>query len=483
MKKYFSYYISLVLLFVSLAVAPVQAADVDLNVRVDPRIELLSAVQLLSGYDKLTNYDTTYKEEMKDYFSEYQDHPAVKMFSQMKQEGFNYHVPPGVMIHLSEPPELIIEEPIGDKLKNRAGGDEKLQKFIEELRNFAQESNFTTFFNNHKSLYQSHVGDVQQKIKNSDIATLELYYGKHQASYNIILAPLFHSGGYGARIQQWESKYDIYSIQGPSRPEEESVTFGTEESFRRLVWHEFGHSFVNPVVGKNRKLINQYRVLFRPIADQMSERAYGNWETCVQEHLVRAVVARLKAIRQGAEVGEWKVAQEEEKGFKYIRPLYNKLKKYESNRTKYQNFADFYPELLEVFKKEAEGMAYSFDGTIESVLIDRNSMIAIVPTAEKSNQVESEIKQYVKWLQEKTSVFPAEMPVITDQQALNRDLADKMIITLGTVEGNQWLAKYKDKFPGQLKEDKIIVDGKTYNGTNLQFVTAWTNPQNKKKEF
>jgi len=41
---------------------------------------------------------------------------------------------------------------------------------------------------------------------------------------------------------------------------------------------------------------------------------------------------------------------EEGRGFRYIRPLYEKLTEYEADRRRYPEFGSFYEELLEVLK-------------------------------------------------------------------------------------------------------------------------------------
>ena len=483
-----------------------------LNITVDPRIELLAVVQFLSGYGERTGlisrYDFPYKADVSEYFSSYKNHPAVKLFAEMSLSGFSFDAPPDAMLHLSNPPELTLLVSFTRYLKRRAGGEEKLEKFIQELRDFAQKTNFTSFFEAHKGTYSKLVSDTYGRMQGVDfIATLENYYGMKQLSYNIILAPLFHPGGFGPRVDpegssgpvlnfikslqylifnKWSGKsYEIYNICGPTSVENGIPSFGTQESFRQLAWHEFGHSFVNPLSEsfKNRIKISEYSSLFKPIREKMEKEGYSNWETCVNEHIVRAVTARLTFIHFGKLAGEDELRDQKSWGFIYIESLCKKLEEYEIRRDKYPALADFFPELLDVFKeiskKGEDKELYSFDfaGPINAVSSNKESIALILPTQESDKAMQDEIHKYVMKIYER--LFTGCL-VLTDAEALSRDLSKNSLIIYGTFRGNLWLAQHLNEFPLRIEPDKIVTDS-VYYGTELRFITAWPNPQNRQK--
>jgi hypothetical protein len=483
-----------------------------LNITVDPRIELLAVVQFLSGYGErtglITCYDFPYKVDVSEYFSAYKDHPAVKLFAEMSLSGFNFDAPPDAMLHLSNPPELTLEVPFTRNLKRRAGGQERLEKFIQELRDFAQKTNFRSFFEAHKGTYSKLVSDTYGKMQGVDfIATLENYYGMKQLSYNIILAPLFHSGGFGPRIDpegssspvrnfinslqylifnKWSGKsYEIYNICGPTGVENGIPSFGTQVGFRQLAWHEFGHSFVNPLSEsfKNRIKISEYSSFFAPIREKMEKEGYSNWETCVNEHIVRAVTARLTFIHFGKQAGEDELRDQKSNGFAYIELLCKKLEEYEIRRDKYPTLADFFPEMISVFgeisKKGKDKELYSFDfaGPINAVSSDKKSIVLILPTQESDKAVQDEIHKYVMKIYER--LFKGCL-VLTDAEALTKDLSKNSLIIYGTFRGNLWLAQHLNEFPLRIEPDKIVMDS-VYYGTDLRFITDWPNPQNPQK--
>ncbi len=457
------------------------------KVTVDSRIELLATVQFLSGYDKryglINRFDFPYKQDVRKYFSEYKSHPAVKFFDQMSAEGFSYDAPPAAMLYLSEPPELTAKLPFTAYLNGRAGGAKRLNKFVELLRDFAEETEFKVFFRAHNATFQRMEANARKKMDGINYAqTLEDYYGMRQNSYNIILAPLF-VGGFGPRVERSDGKYDIYSILGPMTMKDGQPEFGSESSFRHIAWHEFSHSFVNPTTAKFGKEIDRYKVLYKPISGRMSRQAYGDWQTCVNEHIVRAITTRLTCREIGSEAGALALNSEKDRGFAYVQALCGSLASYEERRDTYPTFVDFYPELVKVFRglseKDLDQDFYivPFKGTINAVVADRASVILVVPTNEKDKQIQEKIHSFVENIKKR---FYKDRPILTDKEALKKDLSKNSVVAYGTTNGNLFIAKHVTKMPVQIKSDKIVAD-KVYKGTNLRFISAWPNPSNPEK--
>lgn len=326
-----------------------------INMMIDPRIELLAVVQAVGTYDEqydlITNEDFDYKKEIMKNFSKFSNHEAVKVFNNMSRASFSYDAPPTAMLYMSNPLSLKVNQDFTDYLKSRAG-EEMLNKFALGIRNFAIDTKFHEFFNKQKKFYNSVIEENAKVMGTTNyIDQLEQYYGMKQNSYNIILSPMFHSGGFGPRVESKNGEYDLYSIQGPSSVKDNIPIFGNEDGFRYIALHEFSHSFINPLTEENIDEVNKYSQLYEPISEKMSKQAYNIWEACVNEHIVRAVVARLTFIHSGSENYETIVSYEKDRGFLYIDELTKKLEEYEKNRDKYKSFKDFYPELVKVFKE------------------------------------------------------------------------------------------------------------------------------------
>ena len=136
--------------------APAGAAETETAVRVvvDPRIELMTAVQLLTDYPVLTRHDSPYRLDVKAYFSRFQDHPVVGMFHGMSQQGFSFDAVPFAVLAFTDPPELKPRVAVPEHTVERAGGRERLDQFMAELRSFAKRSDFPSFFAAHRGTYE-----------------------------------------------------------------------------------------------------------------------------------------------------------------------------------------------------------------------------------------------------------------------------------------------------------------------------------------
>ncbi len=321
------------------------------KITVDPRIELLATVQLLSGYERtglITRYEVAYREEIREHFADYREHPAVELFAKLSQQGFAYDNPVRAILHYEGVPELEPVQALPAEWQAR-GGHAMIEGFVDELRVFAEETEFMAFFDEHGDYYGQLEGQVAETIGDvSSMAELEEYYGYGQRSYSFILAPIFHHGGFGPRVVHASGAADVYSVQGPVAAEKGIPSFGDQEAFRYLRDHEFSHSFVNPLTAEHRETVASFEALFEPLREKMSEQAYGNWETCVNEHVVRAITVRM-AYQQGEEEGSKAMEYEKARGFKYVDELCEKLAIYEADRETFARFTDFYPELFAVF--------------------------------------------------------------------------------------------------------------------------------------
>jgi hypothetical protein len=328
-----------------------------LKIAVDPRIELLSVVQAFSGYFLINKDDTPYRRNLDKYFAPYKSHPAVKLFAEMWRKGFNFQVPQSAMLYLSKPPELKQQRPFSDEITKRAGGEQRLNQFLSALRDFARETKFMAFFGANKESYRRMVDGVRMKARDVDyIGVLESYYKIRQHSYTIMLMPLSHELGFGVNLKRTNSALDLYQMIGRSAVKDGFPVFGEggEITLQNLVWHEFSHSFINPLTEKHREELMRYASLYAPISKQMTELAYSDWEHTVNEHIIRALTSRFASREISREVGEKELQEDKRKGFIYIEALAERLKEYETQPGKYQTFADFYPRLIAVFKEIQE---------------------------------------------------------------------------------------------------------------------------------
>lgn len=453
------------------------SAQSRLTVKVNPRIELMAVTQIVADYGwtgLLNNYDSSYRRDADAWFAPFKQHPAVRRFAELAKAGYTFDGPASTIVCLSAPPELALQAAPESCGAGRAGGVESLQAWLVELRDFAAKSGFMTFFRAHGGLYSLMEQATRKNILKDYAADLEAYYGTRQASYTIVLAPLL-VGNFGTRVPHADGAYDIYGILGASGRADGLPTFGTVESLRGLVWHEFGHSFSNPQVDRLRDAIAKSQKLYLPIEAKMRPQAYPEWHTAVIEHVDRAVTTRLAYRELGADAGDKALADERRRGFAYVPALVERLKEYEEHRDRYPTFADFAPRLMAVFDElaatrlPADFYQGSLGMSINDAVGSNKRRAIIVPTAEADAAAQAAIHEYARGIQQR---FASDGEFLTDEQALARDLSEFSIMAYGTLTGNKWLARYKDRIPA------LPVLETSKEAHPLRLIAAFPNPQN-----
>lgn len=317
------------------------------NVSIEPKIELLAAMQYIAEDPTILKKDISeenlkYSDEISKYFSKYKNEQVVTLYKEMMKSGFNYSTPPEAMLYVDDNLKLINKLTLPEDVISSAGGKEKLLKFYNLLADFRKKSKFDDFYIKHIDFYKKLVSNVKTRVDESQcIQTLENYYGYKQNSYNFIIEPL-SIGGYAARTPSNNGKCDLYDFM---------VVPNNYVNFFQLVIHEFGHSYVNPLTEQNINEINKYNDLFTPIKEAMAKQQYSSWKFCVNEHIVRAVAYRALYKTYGIEASEKYIDMDTKCEFIYLKAITEKLKEYEDNRDKYPTFNDFYPKLLQLFKE------------------------------------------------------------------------------------------------------------------------------------
>ena len=334
-----------------------------LHIGTDPRIELLTTVQLLSGYPFLTPYHPDYARVVFDRFASHLSHPAVRLFAGMSAGSGWSDAYPTAMLYLSDPPELEEVFPIPPPVYAAFSGPENFRSFVAALRSFSHQTRFMQFYNDQHRRFSNLAQDVRGLIGDHDpIAAVESYYGIRQVSYHLILSPLLHHGGFGPHIGRPGGPYDVYVLLGPTDDRYGRPYYGPRPHLLELVWHEFGHAFANDLAGDYSMELLAHADLFKPIVQPMRRMGYTRWIDCANEHVIRAVTARLTKQYLGLELQRSALREDSQRGFRYVHALSERLVEYEQNRSLYPNFSHFYPQVVDVFSRLDRPLSGPGDG-------------------------------------------------------------------------------------------------------------------------
>lgn len=348
----------------STAAAPgVPAAPQQYAAEISPVLELLAGVQTQTEWVKdrgPQGAGTAYYQALKAFFDPYRDDPAVRISAELLKAGFAYDAPVGFVCHLGPLPDL---EPVGEYsgyIAGRAGGREKLEEFRLALKDLAAKSNFADFIKQWQPFYDRLIAGVSfdgGKV----VGWLNEFSGTTPGEYHMLLAPsMFPGGGYGATVTAAGGRTIVYQIvRDSSQAGAGEPVFPTGRSLTTLALHEWGHSFVNPAVSQYTHDVAAMRRFYLPVAGIMRRQAYTTVETYADEQFLRAVTTLASAELYGDEANvDAIISNEESRGFRLTRPIYETLKEYRANRAAYPTFASFVPVVFQRISAEPSGISW-----------------------------------------------------------------------------------------------------------------------------
>lgn len=154
-----------------------------------------------------------------------------------------------------------------------------------------------------------------------------------------------HHGGFGPHIGRFGGPYDVYTLLGPTGALRGLPTYGPRPHLLELIWHEFSHAFINSLTNDHAELLLGHAELYLPIAKPMQKLGYTRWLDCANEHIIRAITARLTSREFGPHEGRMALRRESARGFRYVHALADRLLEYEKNRKLYPRLVDVFIEL------------------------------------------------------------------------------------------------------------------------------------------
>ena len=334
------------------------STDVELpiSVRVNPAIELVSTIHYLAGtgqYDEMLLGE--YLGRVDGYFSAFRDHSAVKTVQEMNRlNGINGSAPMALAVYLGEPPGL---EPVvdlsgrPDELESR-WTVELIDEFLVEARKFAAETQFMDFYNSQQDFHAMAIGNLEKTLKDENLLLwYDTFFGYRPEHYVMYIGLINGSCNYGFSVTHRDGEQEFISLLGARWPDKQGAPTYRADWFKRVIVHEYCHSYINPLVNNNpgewKALGEELLVSHR---EKMIEHGYNAWNVLLFEYIVRACTVRYFGAIEGARRARNQIAYEEREGFPAIGGLVELFDGYENNRTHYPDIASFVPEIKQYFE-------------------------------------------------------------------------------------------------------------------------------------
>jgi hypothetical protein len=451
------------------------------EISIDPRIEFFQIINMVGGNPAINATEMNYKLNIISYFEKFRNHPALDFFRNNYRNYFsNIDAPYSLLLSLNN--DFTFRQGLTDSLWQKHPAIDTLLKV---MRTFIAETDFVAFFNSQERFYELMLQNTIFTLNDFNEKRLILdYFGiensdKHK--FFLILNSLgFGNFGKGVSLESSEEHYAIVSpVSGNG-----SIPSFEKYQIYAMIWHEFSHSFSNPLVDENWNYFSRLSYLYEPIAQSMAAQYYWNWRSAVYEHMVRAITCRLGAIKYSEEFAELNLNRIElGQKFIYTLPIISALKEYEKMRDYFPSLGSFMHNIknaLEAVNKEhidnwlsiAESVRKPDITDIPSIgsLYNRDNRLLILSTYEEDTAAARRLKEFVLTTHPK-------FKVVDDTTALQMDLSSYNLFVIGTPWGNRFMEKYIGLLPVKITRNRLIAQN-IYEGTGYAFMSGWINPFN-----
>ncbi len=329
-----------------------------INVQINPNLEYMNSLLLTSRYNEITKQHIGYglmTEEVNEYTRQiryfFQTYLTDSIYSYLESlilNGFTFSRPVELMLSLGDRTDFVSQYTLSDFCIRYCGGLSAIHSLLYMLRDFERKTGYFAFWEQVKKYYDPVVAQAK-KLANQYpyVSLLEKEYGKEQNSYHYVLSSLM-VGNYGISFtEKGTEKKSMFSV------------FSTDEFSMSpaVLLHEFSHPFINPLTEKFKEAVKEYEGAYELLKQYKLpgyQSGYGDWNECVNEHFVRAMVIHLLKKCGLMDMADQMLRNDLHLGYQYLPFILEQYQYYDENRHIYPDFESFYPRLLQVFSLDIE---------------------------------------------------------------------------------------------------------------------------------
>jgi hypothetical protein len=323
-------------------------------------VELFSTIHRLAGTGQYDSRDLPeYIQDVEAHFGSYRNHHAVYLVKKLRKTyGLDGNSPMALAVYLTDPPEHKGRSPLHlpPADLDRRWTEDVIPLMLEAAREFAQDTDFLTFFDTQQPLYERAVQNLKATLKDTHmLAWFEGFFGDVPDNYVIILGLQNGSCNYGASVILSDGVREFNSILGATRPDSQGAPQYPRPGYIPIIVHEFCHSIVNPLVDRHHDSLPAAGEAIFPSQERALKRwGYNLWDIMLYEYITRACVILYLLAEEGRSAAQNKIEMDKKAGFPGIQELVEVLTAYEEQRTRYPRLDDFMPRTAAFFEKYAE---------------------------------------------------------------------------------------------------------------------------------
>lgn len=318
---------------------PAYRPPAGVSVGLDPRVQLLSAVQALAALPASGAGDAS--DAYHGRLSAFGNHPAVLRYAKWMKDGAPAAAPMQALLLASTGYALTAPLKTEPWAVRVLGGEIAVRTFLSELRDLDARSGFGADRGFRAEENRLAVEEALAELaRGIPIDALEKYVGARYAGrYRLIVAPDYRAGEGPSKALHWSENGVTLVLFRQAKTAERS-SYGLAQIGLSLA-HELAHQMLPPPRGAAQEL----DASVGPPPDSCGGApAAGGWQHCLDEHVVLAVERRLLALT-GSDPGDIAHLIEH---FPHLPALEKSLQGYERQRDRYPTLGQYYPRLVAV---------------------------------------------------------------------------------------------------------------------------------------
>lgn len=327
---------------------------------VDYRVELLGIAARMAGFEEYSfDINGDYAADIDRELGHMKGHALVGCMKHLREEySIRYNAIPSIAVGLEwRDGRFALIECDENLMDDRWGAVDK-EHFLELLSAFYVESGFASFFEAHRPFYDRAVKAYEEQVMAQfDPGWCSDFYGYAPSErYRIIIGCCNGPCNYGVAYRRRGEKKDIYAVIGCAVDEMGAVRYGGAAV--SILIHEFNHSYANPLLDvdtpSGQSLVRSVGYLYQTVWRTMQDEAYSEWESVLQESLVRAItIIYLLDKDFPEEIVKDRLMYEIDCGFRWMPELVRLMRKYRKKQGRYETFEAFYPQVAAEFERIA----------------------------------------------------------------------------------------------------------------------------------
>jgi hypothetical protein len=325
------------------------------KVEVSETIELMSILSRTAGFREYnTDLAGQYTKDTETWFAPYKEHSIIAYYQGLRENhGISYDAVMSMAVHLDINKGKIMF--LGEK----SDLDERWQNtdtddFVAQLNQFYADTRFHEFFEQHRTFYDDGLKDFEANVLSYFRQDwYARFYGTEVTEqFRIVIGFTYGDHNNGVTRQLKGQPREVFSICGYKL----NPTTGQPFWDAAILIHEFNHSFVNPLLDNaaNAALMEKVgQKLFQFSKSEMEQQAYVDWNTVINESVVRAAVFiyLLDHKLVNRNTSQFMLDEMYRRGFRWMPELVTALRHYASHREQYKTLNDFYPEIARCLGK------------------------------------------------------------------------------------------------------------------------------------